>query len=335
MLRVAVNGVGRIGLCACRVVGAREDLELVAINATYGVETLAHLLRHDSLHKHDLPIEILDSAHLRIGHSPKVRVLGERDPHKLDLSPAQVVLECTGKFNEARLAQAHIKGSVQKVVISAPAKNTPTFVYGVNHTSYRGEAVISNASCTTNALAPLLKVLDENFGVQHAMMTTIHSYTNDQNLLDSKHKDVRRARAAALNVIPTSTGVNKAIALVLPHLAHKITGLALRVPTPDVSLVDLGFDTQKPLSLEALHMGMEQASQQGLKGILGIDKEKRVSSDFIGSPFSAIYIEDQSLVLDQHHAKVLAWYDNEMGYSHRLVDMAVYIYQKDGYASRD
>ncbi|WP_053941188.1 type I glyceraldehyde-3-phosphate dehydrogenase [Helicobacter ailurogastricus] len=329
MLRVAVNGAGRIGLCACRVVGARKDLELVAINATYGIEALAHLLRYDSLHKHDLPIEILDQEHLRIGHSPRVKVLSERDPVKLDLSPAQVVLECTGKFNEASLAKAHIKGSVQKVVISAPAKNTPTFVYGVNHASYKSEAVISNASCTTNALAPLLKVLDENFGVQHALMTTIHSYTNDQNLLDSKHKDLRRARAAALNIIPTSTGVNKAIALVLPHLAHKITGLALRVPTPDVSLVDLSFETARPLSLEALHANIKHASQTELRGILGIDQEKRVSSDFIGSPFSAIYIEDQSLVLDQHHAKVLAWYDNEMGYSHRLVDMAAYICQKD------
>nr|WP_199763766.1 type I glyceraldehyde-3-phosphate dehydrogenase [Helicobacter bizzozeronii] len=327
-VRVAINGTGRIGLCASRVVGARKDIELVAINSTCPLETLIHLLRFDSLHKHALEIEQVDSQHIAIGHSRHVRILSDRDPSRLDFGLAQVVLECTGKFNSMDLAQAHLKNQVQQVVISAPAKNTPTFVYGVNHTHYKGEPVISNASCTTNALAPLLKVLDDNFGIQHALMTTIHSYTNDQNLLDSKHKDLRRARAATLNIIPTSTGVNKAIALVLPHLANKISGLALRVPTPDVSLIDLSFNTQKSLNLEALHACMEQTSQKELRGILGIDTQKCVSSDFLGSPLSSIYIPDQSLVLGKHHAKILAWYDNEVGYSHRLVDMAHYIYQK-------
>ncbi|TSA85575.1 type I glyceraldehyde-3-phosphate dehydrogenase [Helicobacter mehlei] len=331
-MRVAINGTGRIGLCASRVVGARKDIELVAINSTCPLETLIHLLRFDSLHKHALEIEQVDSQHIAIGHSRYVRILSDRDPSRLDFGLAQVVLECTGKFNSMDLAQAHLKNQVQQVVISAPANNTPTFVYGVNHTAYNNQPIISNASCTTNALAPLLKVLDENFGVQHALMTTIHSYTNDQNLLDSKHKDLRRARAAALNIIPTSTGVNKAIALVLPHLAGKISGLALRVPTPDVSLVDLSFSTRTPLSLEKIHASMHVASQGSLQGVLGIDEHQCVSSDFLGSPLSSIYIPDQTLVLGEHHAKILAWYDNEVGYSHRLVDMAQYIHQRKGQA---
>ncbi|WP_163555399.1 type I glyceraldehyde-3-phosphate dehydrogenase [Helicobacter suis] len=328
MLQIAINGTGRIGLCASRIVGSRKNIELVALNSTCDTPTLIHLLRFDSLHRPSLPIEMLDTDYIRIGNSQRVRVLHERDPAKLNFNPATLVLECTGQFNDLELSKIHLKNGVRQVIISAPAKNTPTFVYGVNHTNYTGQSVISNASCTTNALAPLLHVLDNQFGLEHALMTTIHSYTNDQNLLDSKHKDLRRARAAALNIIPTTTGVSKAIALILPHLKDKISGLALRVPTPDVSLVDLSFDTRLDLDLNTLHACLQEASQTYLQGILGIDSDKRVSSDFIGSPFSAIYIPDQSLVLGKRHAKVLAWYDNEMGYSHRLVDLALYIHSK-------
>lgn len=326
-MQVAINGTGRIGLCASRVIGARDDMELVAINSTCSIETLLHLLRFDSVHRLSLPVSQVDSEHIRIGHSSHIRVLQDRDPLKLDFAPAQVVLECTGKFNDASLAKAHLKDPVQKVIISAPAKDTPTFVYGVNHSNYNNEPIISNASCTTNALAPLLRILDENFGLEHAFMTTVHSYTNDQNLLDSKHKDIRRARAAALNIIPTTTGVSQAIALILPHLASKISGLALRVPTPDVSLVDLSFGTHAELDLEKIHTSMQTASQTYLQGVLGMDYDKCVSSDFIGSPYSSIYVPDQTLLLGKHHAKILSWYDNEVGYSHRLVDMARYIYQ--------
>ncbi|WP_104711163.1 type I glyceraldehyde-3-phosphate dehydrogenase [Helicobacter felis] len=323
-MRVAINGTGRIGLCAARIVAQHKNMELVAINSTCELDTLIHLLRYDSLHKHDERVEKVNEEGLCMGNSLFVRVLHERDPAKLDFGNAQVVLECTGKFNDYDLARAHLRNAVQKVVISAPATNTPTFVYGVNHRQYAGESVISNASCTTNALAPLLLVLDEHFGIEHALMTTIHSYTNDQNLLDSKHKDLRRARAAALNMIPASTGVNKALAHILPHLAPKVKGLALRVPTPVVSLIDLSVHTHQEMSLEGIHASMQLASRTNLQGVLGIDTHQRVSSDFIDSPFSAVYIEDQTLVLDKNHAKVLAWYDNEMGYSRRLVDMAYY-----------
>ncbi|WP_104695906.1 type I glyceraldehyde-3-phosphate dehydrogenase [Helicobacter salomonis] len=323
-MRVAINGTGRIGLCAARIVAKHKDMELVAINSTCDLDTLIHLLRYDSLHKHDGHVEKVNEEGLCMDNSLFVRVVHERDPAKLDFGEAQVVLECTGKFNDYDLARVHLKNAVQNVVISAPATNTPTFVYGVNHTSYANEPIISNASCTTNALAPLLWVLDQHFGIEHALMTTIHSYTNDQNLLDSKHKDLRRARAAALNIIPTSTGVNKALAHILPHLAPKVKGLALRVPTPVVSLIDLSVHTHQEMSLEGIHASMQLASRTTLKGVLGVDAHQRVSSDFIDSPYSAVYIEDQTLVLDEHHAKVLAWYDNEVGYSQRLVDMAYY-----------
>ncbi|MDU9768540.1 type I glyceraldehyde-3-phosphate dehydrogenase, partial [Helicobacter pylori] len=221
----------------------------------------------------------------------------------------------------------HLKNSVKKVIISAPAQNAPTFVYGVNHKNYHNESVISNASCTTNASAPLLKILDEAFKVENALLTTIHSYTNDQNLLDTKHKDIRRARAAGLNLIPTSTGVSKAISLVLPHLGPKITGLAIRVPTPNVSLVDLSLSFKKSVSKASVQHALKDACKHAFKGVVSIDEERLVSSDFISSPFSAIVIDDQIMTIGEKNAKVLAWYDNEMGYSERLIDMAQYIAQ--------
>ncbi|MGL2787839.1 type I glyceraldehyde-3-phosphate dehydrogenase [Helicobacter pylori] len=327
-IKIAINGTGRIGLCAIRVASQRKDVEIVAINSTAELETLLHLIRHDSVHGH-FEAKLNANRTLNIGHSKNILVLSERDINKLDFSVAnaEIIIECTGKFNSLEASSAHLKNSVKKVIISAPAQNTPTFVYGVNHTNYHNESVISNASCTTNATAPLLKILDEAFKVENALLTTIHSYTNDQNLLDTKHKDIRRARAAGLNLIPTSTGVSKAISLVLPHLGSKVTGLAIRVPTPNVSLVDLSLSFKKVVSKASVQHALKDASKHAFKGIVSIDEERLVSSDFISSPFSAIVIGDQIMTIGEKNAKVLAWYDNEMGYSERLIDMAQYIAQ--------
>ncbi|WQU89418.1 type I glyceraldehyde-3-phosphate dehydrogenase [Helicobacter pylori] len=327
-IKIAINGTGRIGLCAIRVASQRKDIEIVAINSTAELETLLHLIRHDSVHGH-FEAKLNANRTLNIGHSKNILVLSERDINQLDFSVAnaEIIIECTGKFNSLEASSAHLKNSVKKVIISAPAQNTPTFVYGVNHTHYHNESVISNASCTTNATAPLLKILDEAFKVENALLTTIHSYTNDQNLLDTKHKDIRRARAAGLNLIPTSTGVSKAISLVLPHLGSKVTGLAIRVPTPNVSLVDLSLNFKKSVSKASVQHALKDASKHAFKGIVSIDEERLVSSDFISSPFSAIVIDDQIMTIGEKNAKVLAWYDNEMGYSERLIDMAQYIVQ--------
>ncbi|MGN8400310.1 type I glyceraldehyde-3-phosphate dehydrogenase [Helicobacter pylori] len=327
-IRIAINGTGRIGLCAIRVASQRKDIEIVAINSTAELETLLHLIRHDSVHGH-FEAKLNANRTLNIGHSKNILVLSERDINKLDFSVAnaEIIIECTGKFNSLEASSTHLKNSVKKVIISAPAQNAPTFVYGVNHTNYHNESVISNASCTTNATAPLLKILDEAFKVENALLTTIHSYTNDQNLLDTKHKDIRRARAAGLNLIPTSTGVSKAISLVLPHLGSKVTGLAIRVPTPNVSLVDLSLSFKKVVSKASVQHALKDASKHAFKGIVSVDEERLVSSDFISSPFSAIVIGDQIMTIGEKNAKVLAWYDNEMGYSERLIDMAQYIAQ--------
>ncbi|GAA7728134.1 type I glyceraldehyde-3-phosphate dehydrogenase [Helicobacter pylori] len=327
-IRIAINGTGRIGLCAIRVASQRKDIEIVAINSTAELETLLHLIRHDSVHGH-FEAKLNANRTLNIGHSKNILVLSERDINQLDFSVAnaEIIIECTGKFNSLEASSAHLKNSVKKVIISAPAQNTPIFVYGVNHTNYHNESVISNASCTTNATAPLLKILDEAFKVENALLTTIHSYTNDQNLLDTKHKDIRRARAAGLNLIPTSTGVSKAISLVLPHLGSKVTGLAIRVPTPNVSLVDLSLNFKKVVSKASVQHVLKDASKHAFKGVVSVDEERLVSSDFISSPFSAIVIDDQIMTIGEKNAKVLAWYDNEMGYSERLIDMAQYIAQ--------
>ncbi len=327
-IRIAINGTGRIGLCAIRVASQRKDVEIVAINSTAETETLLHLIRHDSVHGH-FEAKLNADRTLNIGNSKNILVLSERDINKLDFSVAnaEIIVECTGKFNSLEASSAHLKNSVKKVIISAPAQNTPTFVYGVNHKNYHNESVISNASCTTNATTPLLKILDEAFKVENALLTTIHSYTNDQNLLDTKHKDIRRARAAGLNLIPTSTGVSKAISLVLPHLGSKITGLAIRVPTPNVSLVDLSLSFKKSVSKASVQHVLKDACKHAFKGVVSVDEERLVSSDFISSPFSAIVIDDQIMTIGEKNAKVLAWYDNEMGYSERLIDMVQYIAQ--------
>ena len=327
-IKLAINGTGRIGLCAARIIGERDDVELVSMNTTASIDTLVHLLRYDSVHRF-YDVEKLDENTLRIGKSKNVKILSDRDPLNLDFGEAVAVLECTGKFNALDKAKAHIKGNVKRVIISAPADNTPTFVYGVNHTQYNNESVISNASCTTNCLAPIVKVLDSTFGIENALMSTIHSYTNDQNLLDVKHKDLRRARAAALSMIPTSTGAAKAIGLVLPHLAGKLNGIAVRVPTPDVSLVDLSVNLKSEASKDSINEAFYKAQsgesfEGAFRGLIIVDDEMRVSSDFIGSKASAVIVPDKTIAIGKS-AKVLAWYDNEMGYTHRLVDMSVYV----------
>lgn len=327
MKKVAINGTGRIGLCVARIIAQRSDLEIAAINTTADIDTLLHLIRYDSVHRF-CDAQKVDAHTLQIGFSKNIKILSNRDIETLDFSPygAEIVIECTGKFNSLDKSKPHIKNGVSKVIISAPADNTPTFVYGVNHTSYSGQPIISNASCTTNCLAPIVKILHENFNIKHGLMTTIHSYTNDQNLLDVKHKDIRRARAAALNMIPTSTGAAKAIGLVMPELSGKLNGFAIRVPTPDVSIVDLNVTLEKKVDIHSINQAFREAEMgKGIaKNIIKVDEEQCVSSDFIGSSYSAIVVPDKTLVIEDS-AKILAWYDNEVGYSHRLVDMCAYV----------
>ncbi|MGX2971410.1 type I glyceraldehyde-3-phosphate dehydrogenase [Helicobacter sp. T3_23-1059] len=324
MKKIAINGTGRIGLCAARIIGQRDDIELVALNTTADIDTLLHLLKYDSVHR-GYEASKVDETHLAIGKSKKVKILSDREPKNVDFSAfgASGVIECTGKFNSLEKSSVHLRDNIKRVIISAPADNAPTFVYGVNHNDYKGEQVISNASCTTNALAPIAKILHERFDIQSALMTTVHSYTNDQNVLDVKHKDIRRARACALNIIPTSSGAAKAVGLVIPQLKGKFNGFAVRVPTPDVSLVDLSANLSKEASIEEINNAFRQAQDSSMKGIIFVDEDKCVSSDFIGSPYSAIIIPDKTLAIGKS-IKVLAWYDNEMGYSRRLVDMTLW-----------
>ncbi|MDD6056264.1 MAG: type I glyceraldehyde-3-phosphate dehydrogenase [Helicobacteraceae bacterium] len=324
-IKVAINGTGRIGLCVCKILSERDDLELVALNTTMPIDTLVHLLKYDSVQKNSDVIKASENS-IKINNKT-IQIVSTRDIKELNFGSfdAEIVLECTGAFNDINKAKAHLYGGVKRVIISAPATDTPTFVYGVNHTSYKGEEVISNASCTTNALAPLTKVLHDNFTILSGLMTTIHSYTNDQNLLDSKHKDLRRARAAALNMIPTSTGAAKAIGLVMPELKGKLNGFAIRVPTPDVSVVDLTCITQKQITKELINETFEKAAATNFKDLILVDNEKRVSGDFIGSAYSSIFVPDCTCVVGENQLKIVAWYDNEWGYSTRLVDLASFV----------
>ena len=326
-LKAAVNGTGRIGLIAIKILTERSDTELVAINTTASLDMLAYLLKYDTVHR-GAKVEIVDDETLMI-NGKSVHVFSERDPEKLDFGSkgAEAVLECTGVFLTTEKAKPFLKNGVKRVIMSAPAKDdTATFVLNINTDSYNGEAIVSNASCTTNALAPVCKVLDDAFGIENGLMTTIHSYTNDQNLLDVKHsKDMRRARAAAVNMIPTTTGAAKAIGLVMPHLKGKLNGYAMRVPTTDVSVVDLTVNLKKEVTKEAVNAAFEAAAEAGFAGLIEIDHDKRVSSDFVGSSYSTTIAPDMTSVVDSHTVKVLAWYDNEWGYTERLVDMAVFV----------
>ena len=326
-VKVAVNGTGRIGLSVIKLVMERDDMELVALNTTAKPDMLEYLLKYDTVHR-GIDAKVIDEETIEIAGKP-VKMFSERDIEKLDFGStgAEVVAECTGVFLTTELAKHHLKGSVKKVVMSAPAKDdTPTFVMNINTDSYNGEAVVSNASCTTNALAPVCKVLDDEFGIDNGLMTTIHSYTNDQNLLDVKHKkDFRRARAAAMNMIPTSTGAAKAIGLVMPHLKGSLNGFAIRVPTADVSVVDLTVNLKKSATVEEINTAFERAEKDNFAGLIEVDYDKRVSSDFIGSSYSCTFVPDLTRVVGENTVKVIAWYDNEWGYSNRLVDMMHFV----------
>lgn len=327
-VKVAINGFGRIGMLAAKIISQREDMELVGINSTSAPDMVEYLMKYDSVHGVFNEVELLDGGYLRVGKH-KAKLFSTRKPEELDFDSvkADVVIECTDSFLTTEAGQKYIKGSVKKVVLSAPAKDeTPTYVIGVNHKSYKGEAVISNASCTTNCLAPVVKVLDDAFGLEKGLMTTIHSYTNDQNVLDARHdKERRRARAAAVNMIPTTTGAAKAVGKVLPHLNGKLNGYAMRVPTPDVSVVDLTATLKKSVTKDDINKVFEKAAEGEFKNLIKIDNDKCVSTDFISSPYSAIYVPDLTQVVDSNMVKVVAWYDNEWGYTSRLIDMAYYI----------
>jgi glyceraldehyde 3-phosphate dehydrogenase len=326
-LKVAINGTGRIGIIVAKIIAERSDIELVALNTTAKPDMLEYLLKFDSVHR-GIDAKVIDENTISIG-GKNVRMFRERDIDKVDFGGcgAEVVIECTGVFLDQESCAKHLKNGVKKVIMSAPAKDdSPTYVYGVNSDSYKGETIISNASCTTNCLGPICKVLDDAFGIENGLMTTIHSYTNDQNVLDVKHsKDPRRARAAALNMIPTSTGAAKAIGKVMPKLLGKLNGYAMRVPTPDVSVVDLTVNLSKAVTKDDINAAFTSAAAGAFKGLIEVDNDKRVSSDFIGSTYSSTYVPDMTSVVDGTTVKVLAWYDNEWGYSSRLVDMTVLI----------
>lgn len=326
-LKVAINGTGRIGIIVAKIIAERSDIELVALNTTAKPEMLEYLLKFDSVHR-GIDAKVIDADTIQIG-GQNVRMFSDRNIDNVDFGScgAEVVIECTGKFLDQESCAKHLKNGVRKVVMSAPAKDdSPTYVIGVNSDKYQGEAIISNASCTTNGLGPICKVLDDAFGIENGLMTTIHSYTNDQNILDVKHsKDPRRARAAALNMIPTTTGAAKAIGKVMPHLLGKLNGYAMRVPTPDVSVVDLTVNLKKEVTKEEVNVAFAAAAEGSFKGILEVDNDKRVSCDFIGSTYSSTYVPDMTSIVDGKTLKVLAWYDNEWGYSSRLVDMTVLV----------
>jgi len=326
-IKVAINGLGRIGRCVARIIASRKDVELVAVNATGSEEMIQYGLKYDSVHGKAENVIVKD-GYITIGET-KAKLLADRDPAKLNFADygAEVVLECTGAFLTAESVQPYLDNGIQKVVFSAPAKDdTATFVIGANEDTYAGQNVISNASCTTNGLAPVAKVLDDAFGIEAGLMTTIHSYTGSQPILDAKHKkDPRKGRSGATNLVPTSTGAAKAISKVLPQLAGKMNGQAIRVPTPDVSLVDLTVNLSQEVTVEEVQAAFQTASEGSHKGILGVDLEYRVSQDFVGEEQSTVVAMDTIQVIDKKMVKVLSWYDNEWGYSTRLVDMAVHI----------
>ncbi len=328
-LKIAINGFGRIGRCVARIAATRDDVEIVAINDMASMDMMLYLLKNDSVHgTFKSEVVQIDDENITID-GKKIRVFSDRDPKNLKFAEcgADMVLECTGVFLSKIDAQVHIDNGIKKVLFSAPAKDdTPTFVIGVNEHLYKGESIVSNASCTTNCLGPIAKILDDAFGIEKGLMTTIHSYTNDQNILDVKHsKDKRRARAGAINMIPTTTGAAKAIGLVLPQLKGKLHGQSVRVPTPNVSMVDLNVIVKRKTTKEEVTAVFNKAAEGSLKGIVLMDKEMRVSQDFVGCEYSSIVAEDLTQVIDGDMVKVMAWYDNEWGYSTRLLDMALYI----------
>ncbi|EAI3905437.1 type I glyceraldehyde-3-phosphate dehydrogenase [Campylobacter lari] len=326
-VKVAINGFGRIGRCVARIIMKRDDIELVAINDTTDIELTKYLFKYDTVHGvYDGSVEN-ENDDLIIDNK-KIKVLKSRNVADLDFAKygAQIVLECTGAHLTMEKCQGFLDHGVQKVIMSAPAKDkTPTYVLGVNAHEYKGENIISNASCTTNCLGPICRVLQDNFGIEKGLMTTIHAYTNGQSIIDAKARDKRRSRAAAQNIIPTSTGAAKAMKLVMPELDGKLHGQSMRVPVADVSTVDLTATLKKKVSKEEINEAFRKAAASNLKGILLVDDEERVSSDFITCSYGAIVASDLTQVICDDFVKVVAWYDNEWGYSSRLVDMAVFI----------
>lgn len=324
-IRVGINGFGRIGRNFFRAGYNDSEIEVVAVNDITNAQTLAHLLKYDSvLGRFDGEIKVEDNAIIVNGR--RIAVSAEMDPANLPWSSHQVdvVIEATGRFVDRDNASKHLSAGAKKVIITAPAKHPDfTVVVGVNHTAYDPSShhLISNASCTTNCLAPVAKVILENFGIKRGLMTTIHSYTNDQRILDLPHKDLRRARAAALSMIPTTTGAAKAVSLVLPELEGKMDGMAVRVPTPDVSLVDVVFETEKSTTKDEVNQVLQQAAAGPLKGILEVSFEPLVSVDFIKCPFSSVVDALSTNVIDGTLVKVLSWYDNEWGFSNRVLDL--------------
>ena len=327
-LRVAINGFGRIGRLVLRAIveSGRRDIEVVAVNDLGPVETNAHLLRYDSVHGR-FPAQVTVDGEYMIAAGHKMKVTAIKNPAELphkDLG-VDIALECTGLFTSKEKASAHLAAGAKRVLISAPGENADlTVVYGVNHDRLTKEHIIvSNASCTTNCLVPVAKVLHDAVGIERGMMTTIHSYTGDQPTLDTMHKDLYRARAAALSMIPTSTGAAKAVGLVLPELKGKLDGISVRVPTPNVSLVDLKFCAKKATSVDEINNAIKAAASGPLKGILDIVNDKLVSSDFNHNPASSSFALDQTKVMDGNFVSVMSWYDNEWGFSNRMADTAV------------
>ncbi len=331
-IKVGINGFGRIGRNVVRAGLQNPEIEFVAANDLTDTKTLAHLLKYDSI-LGPLHAEVTSDADSITINGKKIKIFAIKDPALIDWPSvgAQIVVESTGRFTDATEAAKHLRGTVKKVIISAPAKNEDiTIVLGVNDNMYdpAKHNVISNASCTTNCLAPVVKVLQEKFGIEKGSMTTIHSYTNDQNVLDFPHKDLRRARAAALNMIPTTTGAAKAIGLVMPELKGKLDGYSMRVPTPNVSAVDLVAVLKKDATTEEVNAALKEASETSLKGILGYTEDPVVSTDMLHNPNSSIVDSQMTKVLGGNLLKILAWYDNEWGYSMRVVDLIQFLAKK-------
>jgi glyceraldehyde 3-phosphate dehydrogenase len=333
MVKVGINGFGRIGRNVFRAALNNSEVEVVAINDLTDVNTLVHLLKYDTTHgRLDATVEAGEGALYVNGK--EIKVFAERDPGNLPWASVgvEIVVESTGIFTAKEKAEAHLKGGAKKVIISAPATNEDiTIVMGVNEDKYdpSKHTIISNASCTTNCLAPFAKVLNDKFGIVKGLMTTVHSYTNDQQVLDLPHKDLRRARAAAENIIPSTTGAAKAVALVLPELKGKLNGMAFRVPTPNVSVTDLVAELSRDVTVEEVNAALKEAANSGpLKGILNYSEEPLVSSDYNGDPASSTIDALSTMVVGGNLVKVVSWYDNEWGYSNRVVDLAAYIASK-------
>ncbi len=328
-LNVAINGFGRIGRSVLRALleSGRTDIKIVAINDLADPETNAHLLKYDSVHGRLQTPVTLEDGQLHVGtHS--IRITAERDPADLPWSDVDIALECTGRFTNRDAASAHLENGSKRVLVSAPCQDADqTIVYGVNHLELSAsDLVVSNASCTTNCLAPLAQVLDDAFGIETGYMTTIHSYTGDQPVLDTAHKDLYRARAAGMSMIPTSTGAARAVGLVLPHLAGRLDGSAIRVPTPNVSVVDLSFMPRRTASVQDVIDAVKAASATGpLTGILGVSDDPTVSVDFMHDPHSSIFAADQTKVTEGGMIRVVSWYDNEWGFSNRMLDTAAHM----------